>query len=505
MRGRTRDSMTRAFLALRCLLCLALVGTTARAWAAPPTFRTACPGTVHDVQVADCNRDGRADVAVLARDADNQDVLLLALAPEKPTAGRWVPEGALRVIRLDGKLAHVGALVVGALPGGACIRAFHPAGWFDLDTTGRVLVDHRGEGGTLLARSAGVRPVFWTGAGDLDGDGLLETWVPRGDGNGPYSVQAGERTITLDALETTSQATASQAEPLRREAALPRVTAADLDGDGRSELAAIYDGALHIYDPLAPGAGDTCARRARLALAFLAAPPDADPLTLRTARVQLSDLDRDGAADLLVSLVTGRSDKLGSLRTMLVHYPGPLLSEQGAALPKARARIDSPSVVLHPTFADMNGDGRRDYVGASIRNNNLFTVASRMLGKDPPLTAEIFPFDANAGTLNRTHALRHVFAYPSGEALGNRFRPTLFAGTDLDGDGSHELLDLDVLSAVSVWHATSPPTRLLGPLRTAESLQPLARFGDLNGDGHADAVLASSAALYILLSEAKAR
>lgn len=490
---------------------LALVGIPGRADAAGVgAYLLEEPdGTIRDVRVADVDGDGRAEVALLVEGTDGTWRVVSYASRGAPAKGSYFEPASRRVLPLTGALAQGGAIAFANF-GTAVFRVFHDEGTTDATRDGAPGPTRRVPGGTLLARSEGDAPVFWDGVGDLDGDGLAETWCALDVGEGTLEVCAGDgRTIRLD-LAATSKAASSSTTLLQREAALPTLTAADMDGDGRRELVAVEGGALVVFDPLAPGSTAPGAPVLRLPLPFLeAAAPE--PGTLRTPRLQLADVDGDGAADLLVTLVTGRTDKLGLLKTILFHYPGPLRAPGRTTLVAPRARIDTPSVVLHPVFADVDGDGALDYVGDSIRDANIVSLAARMMGQDPPLTLEVFRFDRKAGTFEAAPLARLERTYPSAEALGNTFRANAWFGADLDGDGRRDLLDLGTLGTVTALapgrRAGGGPgtpwtfeTTLLGPLPVKQPLEPVARFGDLDGDGAPDALLFGGRWLYLLVS-----
>jgi hypothetical protein len=276
---------------------------------------------------------------------------------------------------------------------------------------------------------------------------------------------------------------------------------ADFDGDGRLDLGALRKAELLVW---ARGGGEP----RRVALPFLETPPDLPREEIRAARVQVADVDRDGKADLLATMVQGRADKVGGLRTSLYHYAGPVLTESGA-LPAPRTRIDTESVALHPRFRDVDGDGRLDYVADSIRGN-LFDLIQRVMGKEPEITYTVYRFDPARGTFEGSPYATFERPYSASEARGNRFGQSGWFDGDFDRDGHGDFLDLGNLTGVEVLRGVRGAsvasggkaafeTSLVRRVRVPKPLASDALVSDLDGDRAADAVLWAEDALYLVV------
>ena len=495
--------------ALAALLLL-LAAAPRQADAAPTgKYLVEAGGAVRAVRVIDADGDGRRDLVVLVETKAGGDELLVLRTPATPQKRSLYPADHVLRIPCGGTRASAGAVALGRFgpQGAARLRFLGPAGIEELALDGTpVAATPRHARPTLFARSAGRRLVFWDAVADLDGDGLDELWFPAGEGDGAMRVlggtPAGDRTLSLAA---TNRASTSGVQGLMRTAYVPNLFPADLDGNGTRELVALRDEDLVAWDVARPmPAGGALAPSYTLKLPFLAVDPDLGPEELRTARIQLEDVDGDGTTDLLVTVITGVRTNLLSIRTVLFHYPGPFRDAKTGALVKPAARIDTQSIVLHPQFIDLDGDGAKEYVGDSIRGTMIDLIA-RLMGQDPKITYVAFRFDKQAGTFAGTPWFTVERMYASKEALNNTFGRAAWFEGDFDGDGRKDLLDLGNLTSVQVHSgagaAPSFETALVPPVPVKQGLRADAQVADLNADGRADAVLWAEDKLFVILSK----
>jgi hypothetical protein len=475
-------------------------------------------GKVQAVRALDVDADGHPDLIALVEAPRRRNQFLLVLrTPATPARRRYIPPDHVTRIPCDGDLAAAGAVAAGRFgpAGEARLRFMTAKGIVELRPDGtRVEPASRLARPTLFARSPGRSLVFWDGVADLDGDGIDEMWCPLARGDGPLMVFAGRPAADrVLALSAANRGSSDELGLLGRSAKVPNLFPADLDGDGRHELLALDGTALVAWSlgdlagsaqrPLEPGF--------RLALPFLEPDPDADPEDQRVPRIQVEDVDRDGKADLLVTLITGKRSRVESLRTIFFHYPGPFRDPATGALVSPRARIDTLSVVLHPTFVDMDGDGDLEYVGDSIRGSRADLVA-RVLGKAPTITYVAFRFEERTGTFEGAPYFTAHRTYPSAEALSNRFGRNAWLGGDFDGDGHADMLDLGDLGGVAVLRGHRGAGRrgrdpltfeleLVPRVPVKEGLAADALVTDLNGDGRDDAVLWSDKSMFFIVSK----
>ncbi len=461
-------------------------------------------GRVKGVRAADLTGDGRLDLVVLVErttaDGTAETDVVVLKAPATPDARAWfVAADAVR-IPCDGPAAGArataGALAVGRFgaTGPARLRFLGADGAFDLDADGKPL-DGVPPEATLVARSPGAPLVFWEGVGDLDGDGRDECWLP--DAAGRLFVAGLPHAVKNEARQ-------SPTELVLRKVSVPTLLAADVDGDGRKELLHL-EGSTLVIERVGASVGATPASAQRVALPFLVPDPARPPEEIRSPRLSVADVDGDRRADLLVTLVQGRADKVGGLRTAFYYFPGPFVGPDGA-LVQPKARLDTESVALHPRFVDVDGDGRLDYVADSIRGNTLDLI-QRVMGKEPDITFTIFRYDPAAGTFERTPYVTKKLPYSGGEARGNTFGRSGWLDGDFDGDGVKDLLDLGNLTGVAIWKGGRGEDAFEEALlkRVAvdkdKALVADAVVADLNADGRADAVLFTEDALYLIVSK----
>jgi len=294
------------------------------------------------------------------------------------------------------------------------------------------------------------------------------------------------------------------------------VVIADLDGDGRPDLAFVngYVNVLSIYRNISTN-GETLSAASfgpRIDLA-----PPTNGIAGSTYRLRAADLDGDGKLDLLVTEVSGnRVDIFRNIST-----PGSLT----AGSFEAPFALITGNDCRFATTGDLDADGRVDIVAldygdkaiAVFKNigtgpglsTNTFTPAVTLAAPGGPYEATIADLDGDgrldlavANSDNSTISIYQNLATPGSLGAGSfGARIDLSGGTtpetimavDLDGDGKLDLAAGSVLSDnVNIYRNIHP-----GGLLTTNSFAPQVDFGtpgwmhtvsvaDFNGDGKPD-------------------
>jgi hypothetical protein len=304
-------------------------------------------------------------------------------------------------------------------------------------------------------------------------------------------------------LDVAEKAHSTATELFGRASRAASLTPADVDGDGRRELVRLDGTTLVVERPFPREGGAT--GPTRVELPFLAPDPKRPPEELRAPRLSVADVDGDGKADLLVTMVQGRADKVGGLRTSLFHLPGPFVDPATGRLVPVKGRLDTESVALHPRFVDVTGDGKLDYVADSIRGTMLDLI-KRVMGAEPEITYTVVRFDPAAGGFEKAPYVTFARAYAAAQARSNTFGRSGFFEGDFDGDGVRDLLDLGNLKSLGVWRGADDedafkPVLLPRTPVAAGELAPDAVIADLDGDGRSDAVVWADDLLHVVASK----
>jgi hypothetical protein len=295
--------------------------------------------------------------------------------------------------------------------------------------------------------------------GDFDGDGHADVALAvhlrglvllLGDGRGAFRAAGAGLDWSADAAAFSSRA----------------IRAADLDGDGRLDLAALGEGPRLVRPPsggaagVAGGAEGVAVYRGLGDVRFAPRAAPRDPAAIHGVSLALGDFDGDGRTDV----ATG-STQIG--RTDLVQLAG----TGGVLEPLALATVRARSYVRSVAAADFDGDGRSDlalsYV--SIATGAWWSGIDVLLARD----GADWPRVALAAREGR-----------------DDFR-ALAAG-DLDGDGAQDLAAVDAAGALAIFRGDGrgsftrerePPAPLPGACRGAHLA-----IADLDRDGRGDLI-----------------
>ncbi len=473
-------------------------------------YRYEMGGVIEGLTTYDVNGDGRQDVVMIVRtESEPQPKIVMLETPAAPAKKTYFPASARTSIACAGKAARAGVVAVGAFrePGKTVFRFLGPDGVFDVGVDGKPMPMREGDALPLAFGRSGKESLHFAKyngpKGELAAPDLTNATMRVIPGTGAAATPKKSHV----AVRGTNLATRSTG--FKTELDLPRPSW--LRGHANDAL---------FYEPERHTLRAASSPTPLMALPFMKPPKTLANEELHTARVQFADVNGDKVSDVLVTLLVGRRDRLGSLRTILFHYDGATVVASGKnnslRLPgEPRCRIDTESVALHPRFVDLNGDGALDYVCDSVRGTKA-DLFLQVMGKDPTITITGFLFDPKKGTFSNTPYFTIKRVYPSSQALSNRFGQSAWFDGDFDGDGHKDLLDLGNLSSVVVLkggRATSGnhgdpatfDTELVPTIPVKDGLRPHATILDLNGDGKDDAILRSDSVLYLLVSQAESK
>lgn len=321
----------------------------------------------------------------------------------RPWAGTWTSLAGRQVVVLSGVTAGTA-------------RAFVTNDAGTLTAVGPTITPFVGGGGPVR-----------TTVGDFNGDGTPDLAFATGPGaTAAVRVLNGRTGTDLAGLTTVLDGFGGGV----------YLSAGDLDGDGRDELAVSAD-----------AGGGTRVTVYRVGRTLTAA---ADFIALDDAafrggsRVAVGDVDRDGTADLVVGAGIG-----GGPRVAVYDGPSVLAGAPARLVPDFFALDPSLRSGVFVTAADLDADGYADlaYGTGDTGGPRLRVVSGAVLVANPGLRADQLP------------AVADFFAFDENDRSGLRV-----AGRDLDGDGRAELVVASGAKAaprvrvLSLADLGSPPT-----------------------------------------------
>lgn len=278
-------------------------------------------------------------------------------------------------------------------------------------------------------------PSFWEWPTDVDGDGHDDLIIPAHEG---ISVHWGRGdftfedpvVVTVDA-ETVVRGVSTGF--LEFERSYPRSAFIDVNGDG------LRDACQFDADGLTWRIQDdrrSFGKPSMFALPWLASRDKTN--VLEETRVNLTDLDEDTRADLVLTRM--RLDGLKMQTTMLV------LMNRGGDTPFLRkpdtAIVVDGNISLGPVFRDGDGDGDKDLVYGSF-GAKMSDQISRFMGKVP---VELHVHEGTGKTeapfsTRPVHSLKSTVSTNDFGRWG--MRNTLSLAEDFDGDGTLDLFRLE--------------------------------------------------------------
>ena len=433
-------------------------GATVLSFAAQQTF--AAGSGPHSVVAADINGDGKIDLVVSNAGSLGHTVSVL-LNTTAPGAG-------------VASFATQQTFATGSLPVSVTTADLNGDGKADLitanlfDDTVSVLFNTTAPGASVPSFAAqqtfavGSAPASVT-ATDVNGDGRPDL-IASNEADNSVSVL-----LNLTAPRATTPSFASQ-QTFATGPTPAFVVAADLNGDGKTDIAVASD---------TGGNGDTVSVLLNITAPGAAVPSFAAPENFATGStpvsVAISDLNGDGKPDLAVA------DNGGNAVSVLLNGTALGTVVPGFTAQQAFATGTDPYFVA---AADLNGDGKPDMI---VVNKNDGTASVWIDTAGPGATTPSFaaPQIINTGSF-----------------------PTCVATSDVNGDGSPDLIIADYASqaVLVLLNTTTPGASTLGfaapqsfPVGSNPSFVIVA---DVNGDGRPDVIATnnSSNTISVLLN-----
>jgi hypothetical protein len=245
----------------------------------------------------------------------------------------------------------------------------------------------------------------WDLCVDLDRDGRLELIVPTREG---YLVLKNDREKGLVPAAHLSLPTKDRYGPsletkflnrfLTFTSTLPRIVAADLDGDGRLDLVAHGQKGLARFLQR-PGLGFGPEPDSERRLKVEGANDDAEPRgelptrprrsAFANVRLQVADLDQDGFSDLVATRTQGEVGVFETLRTQFLVYKGGPEGWNTGRDERPSKVLNQRGVSMDPLLIDWNGDGDKDLIVSALRVDHL-TNLGRAITKSMTITYAIY-------------------------------------------------------------------------------------------------------------------
>jgi hypothetical protein len=257
----------------------------------------------------------------------------------------------------------------------------------------------------------------------------------------------------------------------------PRIDQGDVDGDGRTDVVAIGRYELRVFLRRADGSF------ARAPDRVLRPPLVSERDHLRgsgAVRGEVRDLDRDGRADLVLSVVAGGLLDAHTRTSTYMNRDG------GWKLEAPDGVFESDAAWTFEELLDLDGDGRTELVRTHVPFGVLALIEVLVTGA---LDADVsvHRLEPGGGFGKQPWLQRELelpVSFETGRMLG--FVPT--ARLDLNGDGRRDLLTSGAGERLDVWLGGP------GKYRKRHARQPLRSTGrlvsgDLDADGLPDLVL----------------
>jgi len=464
-------------------------GALARAADEPARFARERPVVQHELAAVlpfDLSADGRQELVVLEVErSPSRDVAYTLRVLHQDEAGFVPLPGATVALPRDVTLAGVGTFRGG--PGLALLLPGELAVWpwregrFAPEAAARLAVD------SLFPVPGGELKQGLTWLADLDGDGVDELLVPRFDGVAVIA-QGADGQLRQRALLRIRPA-ALLLDWFRRNLLayeVPTLAVQPADGHGWQDVVLFMDSQLWVFlldDALDGG------ERAPAFVLDLQPPKPFDPKLPRDPPMRLvsaQDLNGDGHFDLIVSKNAPSDSQFNSRTHVLVYYGRAGTGGAPIGFPAEPDQVHFTEGFSVPLVLDVNGDGRKDLVLVNVEIG-FWNVIKALISRSVNAQAAFYLMPPE-GRLPRDP--QRLQTYEVTFSLGRFSHQPIADFGDLNGDGLPDLLLSENKETVGihwgqpggVW-ASAPDARLKDDIPLAGAR---VRVGDLDGDGRDD-------------------
>ena len=442
-----------------------------------------------DLLPLDVNGDGLLDLVALEVDHSRRDGPMRARVFVQTPAGFAAPAGPGDLLPEGVTLAGAGPFVQG--PGLALLTADRVHVWIWRGDRFAPEASVPVEG--LFPQPGGGLHTGLVWVADLNGDGLSELLVPRPDGVTLLRQDAQGRWLPGGFLRT--RARGQLLTMFRRRVAgydLPAVfllaAAAAPAGQHRwREIVAFNDGVLYLFQP----GGDGAAGEPPAVQQDLQPPQPFDPKLPYDPPLQLiaaQDLNGDGLVDLVFTKTKPGDSEFNARTRTLIHYGQPGPAPAGVRFASEPDQVYDSEGFSLPFLVDLNRDGRPDLVLVNVEVN-FWTAIKALIARSVTAEAGFYLMSGQRQYPRRPDATGQFSVKFS---LGRATHQPIALFGDFNGDGLPDLLlslDKERLGvhwgqAKEFWSGRADEIiQDLLPVRPER-----VRIVDLNGDGKDDLI-----------------
>ncbi len=472
------------------LVALALPG---RAHAAQVQVETlTVEGRATDVRFVDVDGDGKRDAVIATSSTDGPSARQLRLHLRQAAGFSLAP---VAVFEVPANVVLADLADVDGNPGAELLLADDQGVASVAFDHGRFAEPKRFLTVSSFFRRAESRALpFAPLARDLDLDGRVDLLIPGADGYVLWRGDAGAKfsgPFPLDASRVENVEPAENAF-FRITASLAHATPADWDGDGKGDLLLAFEQRLLRVVLGASGPPAPATLLFDLGRLLDAGKSGADGLVLSSGL--LRDIDGDGRCDMLVTQRSARPTLMSGIATRTLVF---LSQDLASAAQKPRQVIKISGVSGKPQLVDLDRDGAADLVVTQVETDPLTKLKETVLDA-VKVSFQVYRFDKDETRFEDEPAFADSLQVGADRLLAVGAGGDIGVDADHDGDGRPDFARYDAKSRVltvrkgvakSGFFSSTPIAFEDDAFATASVDLPGALRGeDVDGDGNAEIV-----------------